>query len=94
MQTTRQNPACAATHADTHHASPAACADLLQVAISKFTQVGGLQAVEERSIAVQDFEAKLEELDRLAETYRVGATGPGNCTGAASMYRQASLLQF
>lgn len=56
------------------------------MAISKFTHVGGLQAVEERSIAVQDFEAKLEELDRLAETYRVGWAGPGHCTGAASIH--------
>lgn len=57
----------------------AARAELLQVAISKVTQVGGLQAVEERSIAAQDFESKLEELDRLAETYRVGWTGPTQC---------------
>jgi hypothetical protein len=57
----------------------AARTELLQVAISKVTRVGGLQAVEERSIAVQDFESKLEELDRLAETYRVGWTGPTQC---------------
>lgn len=62
----------------------AACAVLLQVAISKFTRVGGLQAVEERSVAVQDFEAKLEELDRLAETYRVSWAGPG--TSATSIH--------
>lgn len=43
----------------------------MQVSISGFTKVGGLQAVEERLIAVQDYEAKLEELDRLSETYRV-----------------------
>jgi hypothetical protein len=41
------------------------------VSISEFTKVGGLQAVEERLVAVQDYQAKLEEIDRLAETYRV-----------------------
>jgi hypothetical protein len=44
----------------------------LQASITEFTKAGGLQAVEERLIAVQDYEAKLDELDRLAETYRVG----------------------
>ena len=45
----------------------------MQAAISQFTKVGGLQAVEERLISVQDFESKLEELDKLAETYTVRA---------------------
>lgn len=35
--------------------------------------MGSLQAAEERLIAVQDFESRLDELDKLAETYRVRA---------------------
>lgn len=48
----------------------------LQASISEFTNVGGLQAVEERLIAVQDYEAKLEELDKQAETYQVRSAVP------------------
>jgi hypothetical protein len=47
----------------------------LQAATADFTSLGGLQAVEERLLAVQDFEAKLDELDKLAETYRVSYCG-------------------
>lgn len=44
------------------------------MSISEFTKVGGLQAVEERLIAVQDFESRLDELDKLAETYQVSSS--------------------
>lgn len=52
----------------------------LQASITDFTKVGGLQATEERLIAVQDYEANLDELDRLAETYRV-SVWPHSCRG-------------
>jgi hypothetical protein len=45
----------------------------MQASVVEFTQAGGLQAVEERLIAVQDFESKLEELGGLADTYQVSA---------------------
>lgn len=56
---------------DINEISPLCTHPYLQTSITDFTKVGGLQAAEERLIAVQDYEAKLDELDRLAETYRV-----------------------
>jgi hypothetical protein len=51
---------------------------LLQSDIGEFTKLGGLTAVEERLVGVQDIEAKLEELGKRAELYQVQAdTGFG-----------------
>uniref|UniRef100_A0A383V949 AAA+ ATPase domain-containing protein n=1 Tax=Tetradesmus obliquus TaxID=3088 RepID=A0A383V949_TETOB len=42
----------------------------LQSDIGEFTKLGGLAAVEERLVGVQDIEAKLEELGKRAELYQ------------------------
>ncbi|KAF6265404.1 dynein heavy chain 6 [Scenedesmus sp. NREL 46B-D3] len=42
----------------------------LQCEIEEFTKLGGLAAVEERLVGVQDIEAKLEELGKRAELYQ------------------------
>jgi hypothetical protein len=43
-----------------------------QCDIGEFTKLGGLAAVEERLVGVQDIEAKLGEMGKRAELYQVG----------------------
>lgn len=43
----------------------------MQTDIAGFTKLGGLPAVEERLVAVQDYETRLEELGKRAELYQV-----------------------